>query len=74
MFANPWTSLHLTSITFYLTSRSYGKQPKVIRMNKMNSVGLQRRGGGMQVHSVPDGERAVDANGVRLPWAYEYAE
>lgn len=43
-------------------------------MNKMNSVGLQRRGGGMQVHSVPDGERAVDANGVRLPWAYEYAE
>jgi hypothetical protein len=30
--------------------------------------------GGMQVHSVPETERAIGANGQRLPWAYEYAE
>jgi hypothetical protein len=35
---------------------------------------MQRRGGGMQVHAVPESERALDANGQRLPWAYEYAE
>lgn len=29
---------------------------------------------GMQVHAVPDDERAVDASGKRLPWAYSYAE
>jgi hypothetical protein len=44
-------------------------------MNKMNAAGLPpRRGGGMQVHAVPEAERAIDANGQRLPWAYEYAE
>lgn len=32
-----------------------------------------RGGGGMQVHAVPDGERAT-VNGQQLPWAYEYAE
>ncbi|PNS14752.1 hypothetical protein CAC42_1981 [Sphaceloma murrayae] len=30
--------------------------------------------GGMQVHAVPDNEKAFDANGKRLPWAYEYAD
>ena len=30
--------------------------------------------GGMQVHSVPEHERAFDASGTRLPWGYEYAE
>lgn len=30
--------------------------------------------GGMQVHAVPETERALDASGQRLPWAYEYAE
>jgi hypothetical protein len=30
--------------------------------------------GGMQVHAVPETERAMGANGQRLPWAYEYAE
>jgi len=44
-------------------------------MNNMKAAGLMpRRGGGMQVHAVPESERAVDANGQRLPWAYEYAE
>jgi hypothetical protein len=32
------------------------------------------RAGGMQVHAVPEAERAVDTNGQRFPWAYEYAE
>jgi hypothetical protein len=32
-----------------------------------------RGGGGMQVHAVPEGERAT-VNGQQLPWAYEYAE
>lgn len=36
---------------------------------KMNSLR-----GGMQVHAVPESERAVDASGRRLPWGYEYAE
>jgi hypothetical protein len=43
-------------------------------MNNMNPATMQRRGGGMQVHAVPEAERALDANGQRLPWAYEYAE
>ena len=31
--------------------------------------------GGMQVHAVPDEERAYDAaTGVKLPWGYSYAE
>jgi len=30
--------------------------------------------GGMQVHAVPDNEKAFDASGRRLPWAFEYAE
>lgn len=29
---------------------------------------------GMQVHAVPDEERAIDPSGKPLPWAYEYAE
>lgn len=28
----------------------------------------------MQVHAVPESERALDASGKRLPWGYEYAE
>ncbi|KAF2197294.1 hypothetical protein GQ43DRAFT_424876 [Delitschia confertaspora ATCC 74209] len=28
----------------------------------------------MQVHAVPDAERAYDSTGRQLPWAYEYAE
>ncbi|KAF2083600.1 hypothetical protein K490DRAFT_51224 [Saccharata proteae CBS 121410] len=28
----------------------------------------------MQVHAVPDSERAFDASGRQLPWAYEYAD
>lgn len=28
----------------------------------------------MQVHAVPESERAVDASGKRLPWGYEFAE
>ncbi|KAK4508125.1 hypothetical protein PRZ48_001863 [Zasmidium cellare] len=28
---------------------------------------------GMQVHAVPEAERAIDSNGRRLPWAYDYA-
>lgn len=30
--------------------------------------------GGMQVHAVPDNEKAFDAKGNRLPWAFEFAE
>ncbi|KAK8166617.1 hypothetical protein IWX90DRAFT_433314 [Phyllosticta citrichinensis] len=30
--------------------------------------------GGMQVHAVPESERAFDAAGRQLPWGYEYAE
>ena len=30
--------------------------------------------GGMQVHAVPENERYIDANGKRLPWAYERAD
>ncbi|TKX21461.1 hypothetical protein C1H76_6535 [Elsinoe australis] len=30
--------------------------------------------GGMQVHAVPDNEKAFDANGRRLPWGFEYAD
>ena len=30
--------------------------------------------GGMQVHAVPESERALDASGRRLPWGYEFAE
>ncbi|TKA71057.1 hypothetical protein B0A49_07767 [Cryomyces minteri] len=30
--------------------------------------------GGMQVHAVPDAERAFDASGRQLPWGYEYAD
>jgi hypothetical protein len=30
--------------------------------------------GGMQVHAVPESERALDASGKRLPWGYEFAE
>lgn len=29
---------------------------------------------GMQVHAVPDDERARDASGQPLPWGYAYAE
>ncbi|KAF1916901.1 hypothetical protein BDU57DRAFT_249189 [Ampelomyces quisqualis] len=28
----------------------------------------------MQVHAVPDSERAFDSTGRKLPWAYEYAD
>jgi hypothetical protein len=28
----------------------------------------------MQVHAVPDAERAFDSTGRRLPWGYEFAE
>jgi hypothetical protein len=28
----------------------------------------------MQVHAVPDAERAFDSQGRRLPWGLEYAE
>ncbi|KAF1949219.1 hypothetical protein CC80DRAFT_457929 [Byssothecium circinans] len=28
----------------------------------------------MQVHAVPDSERAFDSSGRRLPWAFEYAD
>ncbi|KAG9557040.1 hypothetical protein KCV04_g19128, partial [Aureobasidium melanogenum] len=30
--------------------------------------------GGMQVHAVPESERALDASGRRLPWGYEFAD
>jgi hypothetical protein len=30
--------------------------------------------GGMQVHVVPEVERAFDTAGQRLPWGFEYAE
>ncbi|KAF2227214.1 hypothetical protein BDZ85DRAFT_187760 [Elsinoe ampelina] len=30
--------------------------------------------GGMQVHAVPDNERAFDANGRKLPWGYDYPD
>ena len=40
---------------------------------QMDSRSPFRGGGGMQVHAVPDGERAT-VNGQQLPWAYEYAE
>ncbi|KAI5250200.1 hypothetical protein E4T43_00106 [Aureobasidium subglaciale] len=30
--------------------------------------------GGMQVHAVPESERALDASGKRLPWGYEFAD
>jgi hypothetical protein len=39
----------------------------------MDSRSPFRGGGGMQVHAVPDAERAT-VNGQQLPWAYEYAE
>jgi hypothetical protein len=33
-----------------------------------------RLGRPTQIHGVPVEDRAFDANGVRLPWAYEYPE
>ena len=30
--------------------------------------------GGMQVHAVPEEERARDSRGQALPWGYAYAE
>ncbi|KAK8210320.1 hypothetical protein M8818_003488 [Zalaria obscura] len=30
--------------------------------------------GGMQVHAVPESERAYDSTGRKLPWAYEFAD
>lgn len=33
---------------------------------------LRNQRPGMQVHAVPEAERAVDATGRRLPWGYEY--
>lgn len=33
-----------------------------------------RRQEKMQVHAVPDAERAFDSQGRRLPWGLEYAE
>ncbi|KAF2753469.1 hypothetical protein EJ05DRAFT_541967 [Pseudovirgaria hyperparasitica] len=30
--------------------------------------------GGMQVHAVPESERAWDSSGRQLPWGYEYAD
>jgi len=30
--------------------------------------------GGMQIHAVPENEKAIDSNGKRLPWAVEYPE
>ncbi|KAF2669469.1 hypothetical protein BT63DRAFT_425182 [Microthyrium microscopicum] len=39
-------------------------------------MNIPRRGGGMQVHAVPESERATDpANpNQKLPWGYEYAD
>jgi hypothetical protein len=45
---------------------------KLTALPDMNNRSQLR--GGMQVHAVPEAERAIDANGQRLPWAYEYAE
>ncbi|KAF1989235.1 hypothetical protein K402DRAFT_17417 [Aulographum hederae CBS 113979] len=39
-----------------------------------NAAMASFRGGGMQVHAVPEAERAFDQSGRRLPWAYDYAE
>jgi hypothetical protein len=30
--------------------------------------------GGVQVHAVPEHERAFDSSGKRMPWGYEYPE
>lgn len=35
--------------------------------------GLRNHAPGMQVHAVPEAERAFDQNGRRLPWGYDFA-
>lgn len=39
-----------------------------------SSVTMNSFRGGMQVHAVPESERAFDAAGRQLPWGYEYVE
>lgn len=40
----------------------------------MYSQFRNQRAPGVQIHAVPESERAVDSNGRRLPWGYDYAE
>ncbi|TLD29934.1 ferric-chelate reductase [Venturia nashicola] len=57
----------ITSLPKDYWSRSTRKK------QQMDARSPFRGGGGMQVHAVPDGERAT-VNGQQLPWAYEYAD
>lgn len=40
----------------------------------MASASIHAMRPGMQVHAVPDSERAFDASGRKLPWGFEYAD
>lgn len=39
----------------------------------MYSQFRNQRAPGVQIHAVPESERAVDSNGRRLPWGYDYS-
>lgn len=39
----------------------------------MYSQFRSQRAPGVQIHAVPESERAVDSNGRRLPWGYDYS-
>lgn len=39
----------------------------------MYSQFRNKRAPGVQIHAVPESERAVDSNGRRLPWGYDYS-
>ncbi|QDS70121.1 hypothetical protein FKW77_005359 [Venturia effusa] len=53
--------------------KDYWSRSNWLKKQQMDARSPFRGGGGMQVHAVPDGERAT-VNGQQLPWAYEYAD
>lgn len=63
---------HLPKLSPEHPSASYYCKQSIATLPNMNNRSPFR--GGMQVHAVPETERAIGANGQRLPWAYEYAE
>ena len=42
-------------------------------MYQAYSLRTQHRPPGMQIHAVPDSERALDSTGRKLPWGYDYS-
>jgi len=70
-----WRNVFPDGVIYEATAKRRVKQDFVFALQhedlyKMNSS----MRGGMQVHAVPDDERAKDSRGQPLPWAYSYAE